>query len=72
VWWRGRDVVAIEVKHAREFRREFKQGIDALLAGTRATAYVVYRGERELLVDGTRVLPIETFLRRLHAGEIIS
>lgn len=71
VWWRGREVVAIEVKHAREFRREFKQGIDALLAGTRATGYVVYRGERELLVDGTRVLPLETFLRRLHAGEII-
>ena len=71
VWWRGRDVVAIEVKHAREFRREFKQGIDALLAGTPATSYIVYRGERELLVDGTRVLPLETFLRRLHAGEII-
>jgi hypothetical protein len=27
--------------------------------------------DRELEVDGTRVLPLETFLRRLHAGEIV-
>jgi hypothetical protein len=31
----------------------------------------VYRGTRELDVDGTRVLPLEMFLRRLHRGEII-
>lgn len=48
VWWRGRDVIAIEVKHARELRREFRKGIDAFRSGTPATAFIVYRGEREL------------------------
>lgn len=71
VWWHGRNVVAIEVKSSQEFRREWKNGIDALRAGTAARAYIVYRGDRELEVDGTRVLPLETFLRLLHAGEIV-
>lgn len=72
VWWRGSEMVAIEVKSSRRFRREFKAGIDALLAGgKKATSYIVYRGDAELDVDGTRVLPLETFLHRLHAGEII-
>jgi len=71
VWWHGRDVVAIEVKNGREFRREFKKGIDAFLAGSPAKSFIVYRGDRELQIDGTRVLPLESFLRRLHAGEII-
>ncbi len=71
VFWHGTDVVAIEVKHAREFRREYRKGLAAFMEGHRARSYVVYRGDRELLVDGTRVLPLEIFLRRLHAGEII-
>lgn len=71
VWWRGRDVVAIEVKSARDYRREFRKGIDAFLTGTKARSYIVYRGERELEVEGTRVLPVDVFLRRLHAGDIV-
>lgn len=72
VWWRGRDVVAIEVKHSREFRREYRKGIEAFTSGTKARTFIVYRGTRELDVEGTHVLPLETFLRRLHGGEIIS
>ena len=71
VWWRGREVVAIEVKHATEPRREFRKGIEAFLAGGNARSFIVYRGERELDLDGTRVLPLMSFLRRLHAGEIV-
>lgn len=71
VWWHGRDVVAIEVKHAREFRREFTRGVDAVRANSKAAGYIVYRGERELLVDDIRVLPVEIFLRQLHTGNII-
>jgi hypothetical protein len=37
----------------------------------KADSYIVYQGDRELVVDGTRVLPVETFLRRLHAGDIV-
>jgi len=71
VWWRGQDVVAIAVKHAKEFRREFRKGLAAFVDGAPARSYIVYRGERELDVDGTRVLPVETFLTSLHAGKII-
>lgn len=72
VWWHGRDVVAIEVKHAREFRRDFTKGIDAFRSGVAAKGIVVYRGDRELKAGDTHVLPLDVFLRRLHAGEIIS
>jgi predicted AAA+ superfamily ATPase len=72
VWWHGRRMVAIEVKSGRRYRREFRNGVKSLLAGLTAASYIVYRGDAELEVEGTRVLPLETFLRRLHGGEIIS
>jgi hypothetical protein len=59
------------VKHGREYRRDFRKGLDAFIAGTPARSYIVYRGERELELEGTRVLPLEVFLRRLHSGEIL-
>lgn len=71
VWWRGAKVVAIEVKHGTKYRPEYRNGIEALQTSMAATSYVVYRGERELEVQGTRVLPVQSFLRRLHAGDII-
>jgi hypothetical protein len=71
LWWRGSDRVAIEVKAARRFRPEFLVGIAALRTGVSARSYVVYDGDGELEVDGTRVLPLMTFLRRLHGGDII-
>ncbi|HUP62370.1 MAG TPA: hypothetical protein VNA69_18340 [Thermoanaerobaculia bacterium] len=71
VWWRGRDVVAIEVKHANTFRPEHRKGLEAFLTGVPAKSYIVYGGERELKAGGTRVLPVGKFLRLLHAGEII-
>jgi predicted AAA+ superfamily ATPase len=71
VWWRGDRVVAIEAKHGTKYRPEYRKGIASLLCTTRADAFVVYRGQRELDAEGTRVLPVESFLRRLHAGEVI-
>lgn len=71
VWWHGRDVVLIETKHAREYRREFRKGIESFLAGQSAKSFIVYQETRELEIDGTRVLPLDRFLRRLHAGEIL-
>jgi uncharacterized protein len=71
VWWRGSDVSLVEVNHGREYRRDFRNGIASFLEGRRARSTIVYRGSTELEVEGTRVLPLELFLRRLHAGEII-
>ena len=71
VWWHGSTRVAIEVKHGRQYRPEYRKGLAALLGSMKAASYIVYLGDRALDVDGTRVLPIDTFLRRLHAGEIL-
>jgi predicted AAA+ superfamily ATPase len=71
VWWHGAKRVAIEVKHNARYRPEYRKGIASLLSAMTAESYVVYLGDRELNVDGTHVLPIETFLRRLHAGGIV-
>jgi hypothetical protein len=68
VWWHGSKRVAIEVKHGHRYRPEYRKGLASLLSSTRADSYIVYLGERELNVEGTRVLPVETFVRRLHAG----
>jgi predicted AAA+ superfamily ATPase len=71
VWWRGDRMVAIEVKHARDFRPAHRHGLESLLASARADSYVVYLGTRELNVGGTRVLPVTSFLRRLHRGDVL-
>jgi predicted AAA+ superfamily ATPase len=70
IFWRGQHVVAIEVKHGRKYRSEYRKGIAALLEQMKATSYIVYRGDRELNIDGTHVLPVEVFLERLHSGAI--
>jgi predicted AAA+ superfamily ATPase len=72
VWWRGARHVAIEVKHGARYRPEYRKGLASLLASMKADSYIVYLGDRELVVDGTRVLPVDTFLRRLHAGDIMA
>jgi predicted AAA+ superfamily ATPase len=73
VWWRGGAMTAIEVKAGRRYRQEYRAGIRSLEAGCKGTlrSWIVYRGSEELNVDGTRVLPVDTFLRRLHGGGII-
>lgn len=71
VWWYGRSIVGIEVKNGREFRREWTKGLDSFASAGPMRRIVVYRGTRELRIDGIEVLPVETFLRRLHAGEML-
>jgi predicted AAA+ superfamily ATPase len=71
VWWHGSKRVAIEVKHGSRYRPEYRKAIASLLSSTKAESHIVYLGDRELDVEGTRVQPVETFLRRLHAGEIV-
>lgn len=72
VWWHGAHMVAIEVKASATFRKEYTRGLSTLReAIPSARTLVVYRGTEELLVDGIRVLPVELFLRKLHAGEVL-
>lgn len=72
VWWRGSEMVAIEVKSGRRYRSEYRSGIRSLETGFRGElrSWIVYCGNEELEVEGTRVLPVEAFLERLHGGAI--
>lgn len=72
VWWHGNNLVAIEVKASATFRKEYVRGLSILReAQPAARTFVVYRGHEELVVDGTRVLPVELFLQNLHAGTVL-
>lgn len=73
VWWQGSMMTAIEVKSSRRFRREYRAGIRSLEAGFKGKvrSWIVYRGDEELEVDGTRVLPVEAFLEHLHSGKLL-
>jgi predicted AAA+ superfamily ATPase len=71
VWWYGNRRVAIEVKHSTQWRAEYRKAIASLESSERIESYVVYRGDRELSIDGTHVLPVEKFLTRLHAGAVL-
>jgi predicted AAA+ superfamily ATPase len=73
VWWRGAEMVAIEVKAARRYRPEYRAGIRSLAAGFKGKlrSWIVYRGAEELNLDGTWAVPIDSFFERLHRGEII-
>jgi hypothetical protein len=50
---------------------QYRKGIASFLAGRSARSYIVYQGDRELDVEGMKVLPVETVLRRLHDGDVI-
>lgn len=65
---------AIEVKAAARWDRRFLRGLTRMreeLGANTVSAYGVFLGERPADWDGTPVLPVAEFLRRLWAGEIL-
>lgn len=72
VWTRGDAVVAIEVKSAGKWRREYGRALNELLAAKQQMrCFGVYRGKERLQDGGATIFSCEEFLRRLHAGEIL-
>jgi predicted AAA+ superfamily ATPase len=72
VWWYGDDIVPIEVKSSKDVRPSVVKSIRSLSEHKKIRAsYVVYRGEKELRIGDTWVLPAISFLKKLHAGEIL-
>ena len=65
--------VAIEVKASSHWQRRFNRGLRRLAAelGNSLTCYGVYLGERTAQWDDITVLPMQDFLRRLWAGDVI-
>jgi uncharacterized protein len=72
VWTRARRSVAIEVKAAPVWRREFGRPLKSLLDdGIVQTGFGVYTGTAELKDGPLRVLPVKTFLRALAHGDVL-
>lgn len=72
VWTRGTSAVGIEVKASREWRREHGRVLGELLSeGIIQRAVGVYLGRETLREGALEILPIETFSRRLHDGDIL-
>ncbi len=72
VWTRGARSVGIEVKAATKWRREDGAALVELAETKRIQrAFGVYRGEQALKIGKLLVLPVEEFLRRLAAGEVL-
>ncbi len=63
--------IGLEIKAGKSWKREYGKTLKTLLHSSKiGRAYGIYLGEKELQDDGVSVLPIETFLDRLWAGNI--
>lgn len=72
VWERGSKRIGIEVKAAKEWRREFGGALVDLLADGKLTRGVAVYGGKEKLKDrGVPVLPLVEFMRALTAGSVL-
>ena len=72
IWWYGEQVVGIEVKSSRSFRKEFLKGIKSLNNNLPLrSAYLIYQGDEDLIIDDVCILRPLSFLKKLHAGDIL-
>ncbi len=72
IWSRGDTAVAIEVKAAARWRQEYSRAlVGALEQKMISQAYGVYLGNNALRAKQLRVYPLQEFLRRLWAGEVL-
>ena len=71
IWQKDKKVIGFEIKSSGKWKNEFGKGLKILLTtGKIKQAYGVYLGT-DSLKDGTiSILPVMTFLKKLHAGEI--
>ena len=70
-----RGFLALEIKSSARWDRRFQHGfrrISELMPKARIECIGVFQGPRALRIDGTRVLPVGTFLRELWGGGIAS
>lgn len=72
LWWYGDKIIAIEVKSSDKFRNDYLKGIKSFSETNKlAKSYIIYNGKKELIVEGTKVLPFQVFCKKLHEGEIL-
>jgi predicted AAA+ superfamily ATPase len=73
IWVRGDKAVAIEVKGATQWRREYSRALRcALEEKTVSHGYGVYLGSRRLREGQVQVYPIQEFLKQLWSGDVLA
>ncbi len=73
IWKRSTHAFGVEVKAAKNWRRENNKGlIELLSSGVISRGYGVYRGSKVLAYDNIRVLPVEVFLDEVHSGTVFT
>jgi predicted AAA+ superfamily ATPase len=73
IWSRADTSIAIEVKAAERWRREYSSPLRrALDEETVSRGYGVYLGNRSLREGHVRILPLPEFLEHLWAGELLA
>ncbi len=73
IWSRADTSVAIEVKAADQWRREYSSPLRrALEEKTVSRGYGVYLGNRSLREGNVRILPLQEFLDHLWAGQVLA
>ncbi len=71
LWWYGESFVAIEVKAATSYSSKYLGGIESFAEKKKLKrSFVVYLGNKELKSGKTWILPVLSFLKRLHSGEV--
>ena len=73
IWQKGSRSVGIELKRTQRWRSDDGAAlVDAVESGKLKSGYGVYLGaEAQKLASGVTVLPVERFLKKLWAGEIL-
>jgi hypothetical protein len=72
VWSRGGRAVGIEVKAAKRWQDQYSRALRELHAARAiARAFGVYLGAHHLKDAVVEVFPLQQFLQKLHAGEIL-
>jgi len=67
------EVVCIEVKLSDKWQRKWEKSIKSFAESKKINVKKmvgIYTGKEQYNFDGFQVLPVETFLQKLHAGEI--
>jgi uncharacterized protein len=72
IWARGDKAVAIEVKSSSQWRSEYSGPLRRALEGkTVSRGYGIYLGSRNLREGPVLVFPMQEFLKRLWAGDVL-
>jgi uncharacterized protein len=73
IWGRGDIAVGIEVKASTQWRREYSSALlDTLEQKVITSGYGVYLGRNAMNFRQLQVLPLQDFLKRLWAGEVLA